>query len=182
MSSLLIINGGLLSRNVTAIVNDAQPTLLLSRSSLSNVAGPKLQEYCDRVAYCPVGSAVITPAFEVPSRYIIHAVPPVYINGQQDERRLLRNTYRKVLELAEHNACHSVMFPLLGIRGFYPVREAWECALHTCYRYIYQFHFDVDIYFAVLGELYQSGVEIDNRIDPAKAPVKLYEPVRKGRT
>lgn len=181
MSSLLIINGGLLSRKVTAIVNDTQPGLHLSRSSLSELAGPKLQDYCDRVAYCPVGSAVITPAFEVPARYIIHAVPPIYQDGQQDERRLLRNTYRKVLELAEHNACHSVMFPLLGIRGFYPVNEAWECALHTCYRYIYQFHFDIDIYFSAHDDIYRTGIEIDNRIDPAKAPVKLYEPVRKER-
>ena len=179
MSSLVIMNTNILSQEADAIVNDAPSNLFLGRSTLANVAGSKLQEYCERVGYCPIGSAVITPAFELPARYIIHAVSPIYRDGKQDEEKLLRNTYRKILELAEHNACHVISMPLLSAER-YPTRKAWSCALHTCYRYIYQFHFDIDIRFTVEDlEIYKVGCVIDGQIDPAKAPVKLYHPIRR---
>ncbi|MBP3892493.1 MAG: macro domain-containing protein [Atopobiaceae bacterium] len=89
----------------------------------------KLQAACDKIGYCPTGSAVATPAFHLPARYIIHAVGPVWQDGNHGERTRLASCYRTSLELAASLKCTSIAFPLIsaGIYG-YPRREALEVA------------------------------------------------------
>lgn len=91
-----------------------------------------LQKACDAIGYCETGSAAITPAFDIDARYIIHAVGPIYQGGNAGEERALYSCYKKAMELAWENRCHSIAFPLIssGIYG-YPKREAWEVALRS---------------------------------------------------
>lgn len=89
----------------------------------------KLQQACDKIGHCDTGSAVATPAFALPARYVIHAVGPVWHGGGAGERELLASCYRSSLELAAQLECRSIAFPLIsaGIYG-YPRREALDVA------------------------------------------------------
>ena len=113
-----------------------------------------LQEACDQIGHCDTGSAVITPAFHLKSRYIIHAVGPVWRDGLHGEPEQLYGAYSKSLELAAENGCKSIGFPLIssGIFG-YPVEAAWRQAILACRDYLDR-HTDapVEIVFAVLNE------------------------------
>lgn len=120
--------------------------------------GKELQEECDRIGGCPTGEAVITNAFNLPCKKIIHAVGPIWHGGNDSEEELLENAYRNSLELAIANNFRSVAFPLIsaGIYG-YPLREAWETALKVCKKY----ENDINIIFAVLDDsILNTGNEI----------------------
>ena len=115
-------------------------------------AGPeKLQEACDKIGYCPTGSAVITPGFKL-SKYIVHAVGPVWHGGSNGEAEKLRSCYRRSLELARENDCHSIAFPLIssGIFG-YPVHDAWREAFTAISEWFKEnSDYDMEIIFAVV--------------------------------
>lgn len=80
---------------------------------------------CAQIGHCPTGSAVTTPGFDLPCRWVVHAVGPVWRGGTHGERELLRNCYRSVFAEVARLGATSVAFPLIsaGIFG-YPVREA----------------------------------------------------------
>lgn len=92
----------------------------------------KLQAACNAIGHCDTGSAVITPGFDLPAKYIIHAVGPVWYGGERNEPRLLYGAYYRSLELAVENGCHSIGFPLIsaGIFG-YPLDKAWRKAIQA---------------------------------------------------
>ncbi len=102
-------------------------------ASIHYAAGPRLEEALRGIGHCPVGSAVITESFNIPTcRYIIHAVTPLYTDGRQGEEALLRGCYRKVLDLAEEHGCRSVAIPLLSAGAYgYPLEEAYRIAAST---------------------------------------------------
>ena len=79
-----------------------------------------LQKACQKIGYCDPGSAVVTPGFKSKARYIIHAVGPQWQGGTDHEPQLLYGAYRRSLELAAENSCHSIGFPLIsaGIFGY----------------------------------------------------------------
>lgn len=92
----------------------------------------RLQAACNAIGHCDTGSAVITPGFDLPARYIIHAVGPVWRGGESNEPKLLYGAYYSSLELAGKNDCHSIGFPLIssGIFG-YPLEKAWDRAINA---------------------------------------------------
>ena len=92
----------------------------------------KLKAACDAIGHCDTGSAVITPGFDLPAKYIIHAVGPRWYGGNSNEPKLLYGAYYKSLELASENGCHSIGFPLIsaGIFG-YPLDKAWKKAIQA---------------------------------------------------
>jgi O-acetyl-ADP-ribose deacetylase len=86
---------------------------------------------------CPTGSAVITGAGDLPSRYVIHAVGPVWSGGGRGEAELLAEAYRRSLELAVENDCQSVAFPALSAGAYrYPVDLAARAGLSTAIGYL----------------------------------------------
>lgn len=97
----------------------------------------RLEAACNKIGHCDTGSAVITPGFDLKSKYIIHAVGPRWNGGKQREERLLYSAYQKSLELAKEHNCHSITFPLIsaGIYG-YPMDEAWDVALKACVDFV----------------------------------------------
>lgn len=84
---------------------------------------------CAQIGSCPTGSAVTTPGFDLPCRWVVHAVGPIWRGGTHGERELLRSCYRSVFAEVERLGATSVAFPLIsaGIFG-YPVREALDVA------------------------------------------------------
>ncbi len=84
---------------------------------------------CAQIGRCPTGSAVVTPGFDLPCRWVVHAVGPIWRGGTHGERELLRSCYRSVFAEVERLGATSVAFPLIsaGIFG-YPVRKALDVA------------------------------------------------------
>lgn len=80
----------------------------------------KLTKACDSIAYCAVGSATATLAFDLNAKFIIHAVVPKWIDGEHNEYELLSSTYLSALQIADIMKCESIAFPLLasGYNGF----------------------------------------------------------------
>jgi O-acetyl-ADP-ribose deacetylase (regulator of RNase III) len=84
---------------------------------------------------CPTGEARITPGFDLPAKFVIHTVGPVWDGGGYGEAELLANCYRKSLKLAEQNAITSIAFPAIstGVYG-YPLDEATRIAVREVRR------------------------------------------------
>lgn len=119
--------------DVDAIVNAANDALAPGGGvcgAIHRAAGPELARACAPLAPCPTGDARITPGFRLPSRYVIHAVGPIWYGGKKGEADLLASAYRRALLLASEHSLRSVAFPAIstGIFG-YPLREATEIAV-----------------------------------------------------
>ncbi len=117
---------------VDAIVNAANPTLLGGGGvdgAIHRAAGPRLLDACRRLGGCRTGEAKITPGFDLPARYIIHTVGPVYYSDSNREESLAA-CYRNSIDLAVKNGIRSLAFPAIstGVYG-YPVRDAAEIAV-----------------------------------------------------
>ena len=130
---LRIVHGDIVRTKADAIVNAANEHLLAGGGvcgAIFRAAGERrLQAACDEIGHCDTGSAVATPAFDLPARYVIHAVGPVWQGGSRGERALLASCYASSLALAADFGCASIAFPLIsaGIYG-YPKDEALTVA------------------------------------------------------
>ncbi len=128
-----IVQGDVTKMNVDAIVNAANTTLKMGGGVCGAIfleAGLKdLQEECDKIHMCPVGSAVITSGYKLKAKHIIHAVGPIWKDGHHQEEALLRSAYESALKLALEYKLQSIAFPLIssGIYG-YPKEEALRVA------------------------------------------------------
>lgn len=133
--SLELHPGDITALAVDAIVNAANEQLLPGGGvcgAIHRKAGPRLAEACAAIGHCPTGSAVITPGFELPARFVIHAVGPVWRGGTAGEPDLLAGAYRRCLELCDEQGLESVAFPAIstGIYG-YPLEAATAVAVAT---------------------------------------------------
>jgi O-acetyl-ADP-ribose deacetylase (regulator of RNase III) len=131
---LLAVQGDITAERVDAIVNAANSSLARGGGvcgAIFAAAGPELDAACRALGGCPTGDAVVTPGFDLPARWIVHAVGPVWRNGG-DEPALLASAYRRSLEVAAAAGATSIAFPAIstGIYG-YPLRPATEIAVRT---------------------------------------------------
>ena len=131
-----VIQGDITKLEVDAIVNAANSTLLGGGGvdgAIHRAAGPRLLEACRAVGGCPTGEARITPGFDLPATWVIHAVGPVWRGGGQGEAALLAGAYRASLARLREAGGISIAFPAIstGIYG-YPVAEATRIAVSTC--------------------------------------------------
>jgi len=145
-----IVQGDITRVRADAVVNAANNYLAAGGGvcgAIFAAAGrEKLQRACSEIGFCHTGEAVATPAFDLPAKYIIHTVGPVWSGGYRDEERLLRSCYRSVLKLAEEKGCGSVAFPLIssGIYGC-PFDTAFRIASGTIREYLRDSELDVTL-------------------------------------
>ncbi len=158
MSNICIQKISITKLYTDAIVNAANERLWEGGGvcgAIFREAGSKeLTKACEAIGGCKTGSAIITPGFALPAKYIIHAVGPRWSGGERDEPQLLYSAYENSLQLAKEKGCHSIGFPLIsaGIFG-YPVEQAWRKALQACTDFIEKNpHYEIEIVFAVLDE------------------------------
>lgn len=145
-----------------AIVNAANSRLQMGGGvcgAIFSAAGPRqLQNACDQYGFCKTGEAVITDGFDLPAKYVIHAVGPIWQGGDQQEEQLLSSAYRKSLELAKQHQCSSIAFPLIssGIYG-YPKKQALQVAMDTINSFLE--HHVMDVYLIVLDKTLLSEID-----------------------
>ncbi len=134
-STLEVVRGDITKLNVDAIVNAANTSLLGGGGvdgAIHRAAGPALLEACRRLHGCVTGSAKVTPGFDLPAKWVFHAVGPVWRGGSHQEDELLAGCYRRCLSLAAEKGCRSIAFPAIstGIYQF-PKQRAAEIAITT---------------------------------------------------
>ncbi len=141
-STLELCQGDITEQQVDAIVNAANSRLAggggvdgaIHRRGGPSIMAETRSRYPDG---CPTGSAVVTGAGNLPAKYVIHAVGPVWRGGTRREAELLAAAYRRCLELAVENQCRSVAFPSISTGAYgYPVEQAAEVALGTVIEFL----------------------------------------------
>ena len=152
-----IVRQDITRMKVDAIVNAANTDLAMGGGvcgAIFKAAGPaRLQAACDKVSPIKTGEAAITPGFDLPAKFVIHAAGPVYShwNAEQNEQ-LLRSAYTESLKLARKHKCESIAFPLIssGIYG-YPKDEALQAATAAIKDFL-EGH-DMDVYLAIFDRV-----------------------------
>ena len=128
-----IIKGDITKLKVDAIVNAANTSLLGGGGvdgAIHRGAGPELLEYNKKLGGCPTGEAKISPGFNLPAKYIIHTVGPVWNGGTHNEDNLLANCYRNSLSLAKENNIKTIAFPSISTGAYrFPLERAVKIAL-----------------------------------------------------
>ena len=130
-----MILGDITEQKVDAIVNAANTSLLGGGGvdgAIHRAAGPRLLEECRKLGGCPTGQAKITTGGNLPVRFVIHTVGPVWRGGGNREEQLLRDCYLNSMKLAEGNGVRTVAFPSIstGAYGF-PIERAAKIAVST---------------------------------------------------
>ena len=133
LDRITIIEGDITKQAVDAIVNAANNTLLPGGGvcgAIHRAAGPGLAEECRTLDGCHTGKAKITKGYNLPARWVIHTVGPVWHDGSGGEDGLLARCYRSCLALAEQHAIKTIAFPSIstGIYGF-PMDRAVRIAV-----------------------------------------------------
>ena len=147
--------GDITQMAVDAIVNAANTSLLGGGGvdgAIHRKAGPRLLAECRTIGGCPTGEARITGGYDLPARFVIHTVGPVY-SGAPRDRELLASCYRNSLTLASDNSLASVAFPAIscGVYG-YPIEAACKVAVDTCVAFLAARPHPKDVYFVVFSE------------------------------
>ena len=152
-----IIQGDITKLKVEAIVNAANRTLLGGGGvdgAIHRAAGPMLLEECRKLNGCETGQAKITKGYNLPAKYVIHTVGPVWRGGKNNEDNLLASCYRESFKLAEENKIRSIAFPAIscGVYGF-PIKRAAKIALSETKKFLSEkHHFLEEIIFVLFSE------------------------------
>jgi O-acetyl-ADP-ribose deacetylase (regulator of RNase III) len=135
ISAIDIVRGDITKLDVDTIVNAANTTLLGGGGvdgAIHRAAGPQLLEECRGLCGCRPGEAKMTRGYNLPARFVIHTVGPVWSGGNRGEPEVLANCYRNSLRVAANNKIKSIAFPAISCGAYgYPIEQAAEIAFNT---------------------------------------------------
>jgi O-acetyl-ADP-ribose deacetylase (regulator of RNase III) len=140
LDRIAIVQGDITKQEVDAIVNAANSSLLGGGGvdgAIHRAAGPGLLEECRGLGGCETGAAKITGGYNLPARWVIHTVGPVWRDGSQGEDDLLARCYRSCFALAEQYSIRTIAFPAIsaGAYGF-PMDRAARIAVAEVKRFL----------------------------------------------
>ena len=157
MQEIKLIKGDITKLKVDAIVNAANNKLMGGGGvdgAIHSAGGPTIMKECRKIGYCETGKAVVTHGGSLPAKYIIHTVGPVWIDGNSEEPRLLRDAYTNSLKLAESLNIKTVAFPNIstGVYG-YPKEKAVKIAVESTSNFLQTSGINLHITFVCFDEV-----------------------------
>ena len=140
MTQVKVVQGDITELQVDAIVNAANTSLLGGGGvdgSIHSAAGPQLLEECRKLNGCETGEAKITKGYNLPAKWVIHTVGPVWSGGNSGEDELLASCYRQSLGLAEQYEIETIAFPAISTGVYrFPVERASKIAVSEVNKFL----------------------------------------------
>ena len=165
MSVIEVLQGDITKLEVDAIVNAANRSLLGGGGvdgAIHRAAGRSLLEECRTLNGCETGQSKITKGYNLPAKYVIHTVGPVWSGGNKQEKELLKSCYYTALELAREYNIKTIAFPSISCGVYrFPIEEACKIAISTVKEYLNNY----------------DGFEKVIFINPSEDIVEIYEKI-----
>ncbi len=151
---LIMVRDDICKMNVDAIVNAANKSLQGGGGvdgAIHKAAGPALLEECKQLGGCETGKAKITKGYQLPCKYVIHTVGPIWMGGENKEETLLKSCYWSALQLAMEHKLESIAFPLISTGAYqFPKEKAFAIATEAIESFV--LNYDITVYLVVFDK------------------------------
>lgn len=151
-----VVEGDITRQRVDAIVNAANTSLLGGGGvdgAIHRAAGPRLLAECRTLGGCETGQAKITQGYDLPARWVIHTVGPVWHGGKSGEDELLASCYRSCFALVEKHGIKTIAFPSISTGAYrFPMERAARIAAEEARRFLQKNRSLEKVYFVCFGQ------------------------------
>jgi O-acetyl-ADP-ribose deacetylase (regulator of RNase III) len=151
LGRIKVVQGDITEQKVDAIVNAANNSLLGGGGvdgAIHRAAGPELLEECQKLEGCPTGEAKITSGYNLPAKWVIHTVGPVWRGGNNKENEYLTHCYRNCFTLVKKYQLKTVAFPSISTGAYrFPLKHAIAIAVTETINFLKENNFVEKIIF-----------------------------------